>query len=543
MLKEIIYKYAIKNAFDYGKARVNAVISKVIAEAPEVRKNIKEVVEKVKEIVEKVNKMSREEIEEEVKKFTYAKREERKGLPPLKNANKVVLRVAPFPSGALHIGNCRILIINDEYRKMYNGKLYIVIDDTIGSESKPIVKEAYDLIIDGINWLGIKYDKVIYKSDRLQIYYEYGKKLIEKGYAYVCNCDRETIRKLRREGKECEHRKRSVEENLKEWEKMFTHYKEGEAVLRLKTSMQHKNPAFRDRILFRITNREHPRVKAKVWPTMEFTWAIDDILLGITHIIRGKELMIESEVEKFIWDIFGWKHPEIIHLGLFQIEGVKISKSKSREEVEKGIYRGWDDPRTWSLQSLRKRGIRSEAIREFILSLGVSKGEVKVPVDSLYSINRKLIDKEANRYFAVIEKVKLKIENLNEFFKESSIEVPNHPERKDKRKVGIDKQIFIERKDFEKFIGKEVRLLHFANIIFNEEGKAKITSLEVKKIPKVHWVASNFSIPIKIIMEDGSEKSAIAERNVENVKYDEVIQFERLFFARKDKEEFYYTHK
>ncbi|RLI96682.1 MAG: glutamate--tRNA ligase, partial [Candidatus Aenigmatarchaeota archaeon] len=338
-MKELILKHALINAIQHeGKADFQAVLGKVIAEKPELRKKIKEIVPRIKEAIEEVNSLSLEEqkkraeelgIEVEKKKI-----KEEKKLPPLPQAQvgKVVMRLAPFPSGPLHIGNARMVILNDEYVKMYKGKLLLVIDDTIGSEEKFIIPEAYDLIIDGLKWLGVKWDKLIYKSDRLEIFYEFAEKLIEKNLAYVCECDAETLRKNRKEGIECEHRKQSIEENLKKWKAMLAgKYKEGEAVLRLKTDMKHPNPAFRDRVLLRIVEREHPRVgkKYRVWPMLEFSWAVDDLMLGITHILRGKDLVMEDMVEEFIWNKLGIKQkPKFIHYGLLSIREAKLSKTE-----------------------------------------------------------------------------------------------------------------------------------------------------------------------------------------------------------------------
>lgn len=397
-----IFAYALKNAIEHnGKALVEKVLNALFHEGLEKNK-VKDVIPLIQKTVEKVNSLS---LEEQQKKFSEIEKEishrtERVGLPELPEASKgkVIVRIAPFPSGPLHIGNTRQLILNDEYAKIYQGKLYFVMDDTIGSEEKKIIPEAYKMIEDGAKWLGVEYQKpIIYKSDRLKIYYNYAEELIKKGKAYVCYCDAETLRKNRAMGIECEHRKQTPEQTLKEWKKMFSS-KEGQATLRLKTDMKHPNPAFRDRVLFRISEREHPRVgkKYRVWPLLEFSWAIDDHLLKITHVIRGKELMMETEMEKYIFNIFNWKPPVFIHTGLLRFEGIKLSKSKGQKEIEKGIYKGWDDPRTWSLQSLEKRGIQPEAIRKFIIDLGTNPNEITVPINILYSENRKILNKIAN---------------------------------------------------------------------------------------------------------------------------------------------------
>lgn len=415
---EKIEAYALKNAIEHdGKAISEAVISSLFHEGLK-KEEVKDISAEVKKIVSEINKMG---LEKQKQKFEnlrkkVSEREVREGLPELPNAKKgkVILRLAPFPSGALHIGNAKAYLLNALYAEKYDGKLLFVMDDTIGSKEKQIVKEAYKLIPEAFDWLKVKYEKpIIYKSDRLEIYYKYAEELIKKGKAYVCYCNAEKLRENRAKGIACEHRNSTSSETLKKWKEMFR-LKEGQATLRIKTSMQHPNPAFRDRVLFRISETKHPRVgrKYKVWPMLEFSWAIDDYLLGITHIIRGKDLMIESEMEKFIWDIFGWKHSTLIHAGMIRLEGAraKISKSKAQEEVKSGKFSGWDDPRTWSIQSLMKRGIRADAIRQFVENIGLTQNDIAVPIEVLYAINRKILHDTAKiADFQQNEKGKLEV--------------------------------------------------------------------------------------------------------------------------------------
>lgn len=415
---EKILAYALKNAIEHeGKAQAGAVLSPLFHEGLD-KKDVKEIMPIIQEILKKVNAMSlddqKKQFSKEEKEVSHRDVREEGELPELPEAKKgkVVMRIAPYPSGPLHIGNTRQLLLNDEYVKKYGGKLYLIIDDTIGSNEKQIIPEAYEMIEEGARWLDVKYSKpVIHKSDRLELYYKYAEELIKKGEAYVCYCSADELRENRKNEKECEHRKQSPVAAMKEWKKMFE-MKEGQATLRIKTSMQHPNPAFRDRVLFRISEREHPRVKKKyrVWPLLEFSWAVDDHLLGMTHIVRGKELMIETDMEKHIMDIFKWKHPVFVHTGLLQFEGVKLSKSKGQVEVKEGRYIGWQDPRLWSLQSLEKRGILPETIRKFIISLGINQNEITVPIDILYAENRKLLrEKSIKASFSEDKKGKIEI--------------------------------------------------------------------------------------------------------------------------------------
>ncbi|MFH1209425.1 MAG: glutamate--tRNA ligase [archaeon] len=545
-MEDLVRKYILKNALDYGKADSKAVIGKILNEKPELKNNIKDLIKKINSEIEKVNKLSKEEIEKEIQKFHFKEKkiEERK-LPELPNVNdksrSVIMRLAPYPSGPLHLGNSKPYIINDEYVKKYKGKLLLVIDDTIGSEEKTISKDAYKLIPDGLKWLNIDFDKnIYYKSDRLEIYYKYAEELIKEDRAYVCSCSSEKIRENRAKGVECRCRNQSIERNLGLWKSMFK-AKEGSYVLRIKTDMQDRNPAFRDRVLFRISERSHPRVKKKykVWPMLEISWAIDDHLLGITHIIRGKELMIESEMEQYIWDIFGWEHPILIHTGLLQIEGIKLSKSKSKKEVESGAFTGWDDPRTYSLQSLKRRGIQPQAIRNFILGFGLNQNEITVPIDVLYEENKKIIDKDSERYFVIFNPKKIKIKNAPSL----KAEIPKHPDfpEKGNRILKTSDEFYIQD-ELEK--NKLYRFIHLFNFKNNE-----FINVEYNKEAKlIHWLpVSKDLVKVKVVMDTGDILEGLGESSLKNLSLNKTVQFERNFFVCLNKKgkvlEFTYTHK
>ncbi len=542
-MEKIIEKVALENALRYkGKANVNAVLSKVFSEIRVINKD--EVINKVKKIVREVNKLNLKEQYEKLKLYGLPKKRKIKKhvLPELPNVRgKVVMRIAPYPSGPLHIGNARTFILNDYYVKKYKGKLYLVMDDTIGSEEKKIIKESYKLIPESLKWLGINYNKkILYKSDRLRLYYKYAEELIKLGRAYVCSCRPAKLRENRKKGIECKCRSKSINENIKDWKKMFKS-KEGSMVLRLKTDMKHKNPAFRDRVLFRISDREHPRIKKKykVWPLLEFSWAIDDHLFGITHVLRGKELRIESEMEKFIWDIFNWKHVNFIYNGLMQIKDIKISKSKSQKEVLAKRYIGWDDPRTWSLQSLKRRGFRAEAIRNFIYNLGLSETEITVNIESLYSENRKIIDKISNRYFVIFNKKKIKINNP---IKE--IKIPLHPDfNRGYRRFIIGNEFYVQDK-LEK--NKNYRFMHLFNFKNNKFISEELDDKLKAKL--IHWLpVSKDLVNVEVVMDNGRVIKGIGEKSIKYLKVGDLVQFVKFGFCRLDRKDgnvyrFWYTH-
>jgi glutamyl-tRNA synthetase len=540
-LSNEIYAYALENALTHeGKAMPSAVLPKLFQHGLK-KEEIGKIMPEINEAIKRVNLLSKENLNSEFEKnkqYLKEKVEQEKGLKDLPNhSKKMVFRLAPFPSGGLHIGNTKTYLLNALYAEKYKAKTLLIIDDTIGSEEKQIVPEAYKLIPDAFKWLKVKYKTpIMYKSDRLKIYYKYAEQIIKKDKAYVCSCSQEQIHDNRVKQLECGCRQYPVEEQMKRWKKMFK-AKPGAFVLRLKTSMQDPNPAFRDRVLFRISDRNHARVKKKyrVWPLLEFSWAVDDHLLGVTHVIRGKELMMEGQMQKYIWDIFGWKDDcTFIYAGLVKLTGLegKLSKSKAQKEVLSGQYSGWDDPRTWSVQSLRRRGILPETIREFVESIGLNQNDIEVPIDAIYSINRKKLDNSSKRYFFVAEPVQIKVAGAPQI---SEVEAKLHPEKKTIRKIKVDSsKIFVSMNDFAKFKDKEVRLMHLYNILLAESKNAKFTSQENKQeIPKIHWISSD-NVKVKVMMPEGHYTLGLAESNIKSIKPGEIIQFERFGFCRFD---------
>jgi glutamyl-tRNA synthetase len=556
--KEVVRAHALTNAAKHGgKANQGAILSGLFAEGLE-KHEIKDFLPTINEVLKDVNNMSLEGQQKEMKalKQKVSKREVRDGLPVLENAvkGKVVLRFAPFPSGPLHIGNARQLILNSEYSKMYDGKIVLVMDDTIGSAAKQIEPEAYGLIEEGVKWLGVKYSKkVVYKSDRMDIYYSYAEEMIKKGYMYVCSCDIGTMREERAKGIECGCRNLSSEEHLHRWKKMFK-AKEGKYCVRLKTSMSDPDPAFRDRVMFRISGRKHPRThhKYSVYPLLDFSWAIDDHLLGVTHIIRGIDLMMETRVEGFIWDIFGWKHPEVMHTGFLSIQGIKLSKSKGAKEVRSGEFKGWNDPRTWSLQSLRDRGILPEAITEFIFGQGVRKSNSTVPVGILYTLNKKLIEDSA-KYFFVPDPVKIKIKGTPELV----AKMPLHPSGKlGNRNYKTHQTFYISRDDFNLMENRDYRLMHLLNFRASQILTAKPREfsflsadpddkLDVKYMQWLPGETEGWNV--EVVMPDGSLVRGLGEDKLSGLKEGAIIQFERFGFVRLNKKEkgklvFFFAH-
>lgn len=547
----LVKKYALKNAIEHqGKALINPVVSSVIGEKPELRRRIKEVLLKVEKIVNEINKLSREEQIKELEKIAPEMLKEEKvvkefELPPLPNAeeHKVVTAFPPEPSKYPHIGHAKSALLNYLYAKKYKGKFILRMEDTNPLLAK---NEYYEAIIDGLKWLGIEWDRLEYISDNLEKFYEATEKLINDGKAYVCTCKQSEIKENRRLMKECKCRENSKEKNLSLWKDMLTNLKEGEAFVRLKISMKHKNAAMRDPAIMRIVTYPHPRVgkKYRVWPLYDFGTALMDAWEGVTHRIRSKEFEIRKELQQYIQKLFGYKPPFILEIGRLNLEGVTTSGRVIREMINSGKLSGWDDPRLTTLVALKRRGFTPDGIKNFLLRTGISKADAVISWDILYAENRKAIDPLANRYFAVINPVEISVKNAPQIKETEALFHPEFPER-GKKKLPVDvEKIYVEREDFEKFENNEVGLMNLFSIKLKKE--AEFVSKEIKfEVQKIHWV-SEPNVKVKLVMPNGEIKEALAEPEIKNVKIDQLIQLPRVGFCRVDSTKplvLYFTHK
>lgn len=359
-ISEKIRAYALKNAIAYkGRAQQGAVISALFNEGlkkEEIGKYIKEITE----IISEVNALSfsgQEKEFEKMKKFV-SEREKREGLADLPDAKKgkVVMRFAPSPSGALHVGHALTSCISFLYAQKYNGKFYVRIEDT---NPENIYPPAYDLIEKDSDWLFDGEAEIVIQSDRMKLYYNYVEKLLKKDAVYVCTCNSEDFKKFSESKKDCPCRKNSVKENSELWKKMLAKkgFKEGEAVLRFKSGMKNKNPAMRDFPLARINETKHPRQgnKFKVWPLMNLAVTVDDIEMKMTHVIRAKEHRDNAERQKMIFDVLGKKFPWTAFLGRWKFKDMNLSSSEITQGIKEGKYSGWDDAKLPTIQALMKK--------------------------------------------------------------------------------------------------------------------------------------------------------------------------------------------
>ncbi len=372
--------YALKNAIAYkGKAQQGAVISGLFNEG--LKKNkVKDYIKDISKIIKQVNSLSLEEQKKEFEKLKnkVSERKVREGLPDLPGAKKrkVIMRFSPSPSGAFHIGHAMTACLSFLFVKKYGGKFYIRIEDT---NPENIYKPAYKMIKQESEWLFDGIAKIVIQSERMNLYYKYAEKLIKKNSAYVCTCSKEEFKDFVKNKKNCPCRKLSVKENLERWKKMLdrTGYKEGEAVLRFKSSMKHKNPAMRDFPLARINETPHPLQKKKyrVWPLMNLAVPVDDIEMKMTHIIRAKDHRDNAKRQEMIYKVLGKKFPWTGFLGRYKFKDLELSSTKIRQAIEKGKYFGWDDKRLPTIASLKKQGYKPQAFWKFAERIGLSESD------------------------------------------------------------------------------------------------------------------------------------------------------------------------
>ena len=498
-IKKLLWVFGLTNAVKFGgKPNVKAIMGKIMSQKPELRSQIKLIKPLLDEMIIEITKITLEVQKEkllELDPSALEKKEtkkEKKELPELlntQNYDKIVMRLAPYPSGALHIGNARMIVLNSAYIKRYNGELILFFDDTIGSpkslrdspKAKYVLPEAYDLIKDGLKWLGIDYSKIYYKSDRLELYYEYCEKLIQDNMAYVCFCSANEFReKYKKQKKNCPHRDQSIDINLEEWNNMIkSKYHETEVVVRLKTGMAQKDPAIRDQIIMRISEANHPLVGNKyiVWPMLEFSWAIDDHLIGATHILRGADLVKEDIIEAFIWEHFNWKKAEFLDRYFYvedpitiEIENVPFSKHTAEPLV---------------LPSNPKKGKRK-------INVKAKEGKLKV-----------FVAKSDAYKFKIDQNVRLK-DLIN--IKLTYIDVEN-------RKINAQ----------------------FHSYELNREYSI------------IQWVCEEENVKVSILKPDGTISKGNGELNLVNIPMNKTIQFERFGFVNpikweKDTLECYFTH-
>ncbi|MBT3463568.1 hypothetical protein HN451_01160 [archaeon] len=393
--KEIIKAYALKNAIEHeGKAAKGSIINSLFNHGLE-KKDIPKIIPQIQEIIEKINNWELFDQKQEFTKLAniIGHRKEREGLNPLPKAKKgkVITRMSPSPSGPLHIGHILTILPNFLYTQKYGGKFYIRIEDT---NPETVYKPAYEMIKKESKWICKNQVEFIIQSERLELYYAYAEKLINKKAVYVCTCSQEQFKEFISKKTDCPCRKLDKKEQLIRWQKMLSNeknsYKDGDAVLRFKSGMKLKNPAMRDFPLARINTHSHPlqKNKYKLWPLMNLAVTVDDIELKMTHIIRGKDHKDNAKRQKMIYKALNLekKFPWTGFIGMMHFKDLEFSSRKMRADIESKKYKSWDDPRLPTVAAIIKQGYKQEAFYAFAEQRGISEVDKTITKKDFFEV-------------------------------------------------------------------------------------------------------------------------------------------------------------
>lgn len=444
----------------------------------------------------------------------------------------VQTRFPPEPNGYLHIGHAKSILLNYGLAKKYGGKFNMRFDDTNPTKEK---EEFVESIKADIKWLGADWeDRLFFASDYFEQMYEAAVKLIKKGKAYVCDLSADEIKEyrgtLKEPGKNSPYRERSVEENLELFENMKNgEYGDGEKVLRAKIDMASPNINMRDPIIYRVAHMEHHRTGDKwcIYPMYDFAHPIEDAIEGVTHSICTLEF--EDHRPLYDWVVRELEYPmppKQIEFSKLYLTNVVTGKRYIKKLVEDGIVDGWDDPRLVSIAALRRRGFTPESIKMFVELVGVSKSQSSVDYAMLEYCIREDLKLKRPRMMAVLDPVKLIIDNYPDDMVEY-LDVENNQENPEmgKRKVPFCKELYIEREDFMEdppkkyfrlYPGNEVRLMHgyfvkCESYVKDEAGR--VTEIHCTYDPEtkcgtgftgrkvkgtIHWVSARHAVPAEI---------------------------------------------
>ena len=386
---------------------------------------------------------------------------------------QVHTRFPPEPNGYLHLGHAKSICLNFGVAKEFGGLCNLRFDDTNPAKEET---EYVESIREDVRWLGGDWqDREFYASNYFEKLYEYAEQLIKMGKAYVDDLSAEEIREYRgtltEPGRESPYRNRGVEENLDLFRRMRAgEFPDGVRVLRAKIDMASPNLVMRDPTLYRIRHAEHHRTGNAwcIYPMYDFTHCLSDSLEGITHSLCTLEFVNNRELYDWVLDALGVYHPQQIEFARLNLTYTVLSKRKLIQLVREGHVRGWDDPRMPTLSGLRRRGVPPSALREFCARIGLARADSIVDYSMLEFCIREHLNAGAPRAMAVLDPIKVVIENYPEGQVEE-FEMPYHPEDPGygSRKVPFSRELYIERDDFRQdppkkfhrlFPGAEVRL-------------------------------------------------------------------------------------
>ena len=470
------------------------------------------------------------------------------GLPPLPSAVKgeTAFRLPPEPSGFMTVGHAMAFTINFLYKERYDGELWLRFEDT---NPRKVAPRYYDSFRRGIEWLGIRYDHEKNVSDDMELIYGHGRTLVAQGDAYACSCDEAKVKRLRFEGKPCEHRGNSTEANLRVWDELLANrHGEGDYVIRFKGDLENPNYSLRDTNLFRVIRSPHPLTGTRytLWPTYDLANAVEDEACGITHVLRSSEF--RNELQQLIRDALKFRPIEVIQFSRFNFRGAPVSKRLLRPLVEKKLVSGWDDPRMPTVEGLKRRGIIPQTIREFTLQVGYTKTEHEYDWSMLLSLNRKLLDPASKRVFFVPDPVKLTVEGAPK----RKVTIPFHPQNDlGARTIATSGEFYLASGDLKAVKkGSVFRLMDLYNVELTDDGpkpKGRYAGDDIlPSTRKFQWVTGahgevRVTVPDVLFLEGDvyntdslKEVSGFAEEAASSLGQGEIVQFPRFGFCRLD---------
>ena len=463
----------------------------------------------------------------------------------------VQTRHPPEPSGYLHI-----IVLNYGLAKKYGGVCNLRYDDTNPQKES---QEFVDAIQDDVHWLGYDWHEIHYATEYFKMNYEVAVKLIKEGKAYVCDLSPEELTKYRgtltEPGKNSPYRDRSVEENLELFERMKNgEFEMGSRCLRAKIDMSSPNMNMRDPVIYRIQYLNHQRIGRSwnIYPTYDFSHPLDDCYEGVTHSICGPEFEDHRPLYNWVVENSGLKnHSRQVEYANLYIKGAILGKRFIKKLVQDGLVSGFDDPRLYSLRGLRRRGVLPESLKTFVLAAGISKSNALIDPEFLNHFIRDDLNKISKRVMAVLNPIKLIINNWEEG-KEEEIDLEDYPQNEETthRKYYFGKECLIESEDFIKepnpkfyrlYVGARVRLKG-AYIVectgFDEDENGNVTTVyanyiegtksgsdcQIKVKGTIHWINPNHAIKVEarlfenLVDEDSQEEVEGQEHATDNFK-------------------------
>ncbi|AQX83796.1 glutamine--tRNA ligase/YqeY domain fusion protein [Elizabethkingia miricola] len=536
-------------------------------------------------------------MEEEKKSLNFIEQIIEEDLANGLEKDKIRFRFPPEPNGYLHIGHTKAICINFGLGEKYNAPVNLRFDDTNPEKEE---QEFVDSIKKDVEWLGFKWDKELYASDYFQQLYDWAVQMIKEGKAYVDEQPSEVITEQRKNpaepGVESPYRNRPVEESLDLFEKMKNgEFESGSMSLRAKIDMISPNMNMRDPVMYRILNKPHHRTGTtwKIYPMYDWAHGESDYLEQVSHSLCSLEF--ENHRPLYNWYLEQVRDenkvaPKQREFARMNVTYMITSKRKLQKLIAENVVTGWDDPRMPTVSGLRRKGYTAEAIRNFIERIGVAKRENLIDIQLLEFFVREDLNKKAKRVMAVVDPVKLIIENYPEG-QEEWVETENNPEDENAgtRQIPFSREIYIEREDFKeeannKFfrlkLGGEVRLKsayiikaervekddngEITTIYATYDDKSKSGSGTEESLRKVkgtlHWVSAPHAIPVEARMyerlftveQPDAEKDAdflqyinpeslntahgFAEPSLKDVEIGEPLQFQRIGYFTKDRD-------